>query len=35
MAYYKLFNPFTEEHHVYFGAKNREVSEKNGFKVRL
>lgn len=29
------FNGYTEEHHIYHGASNRKISEKNGFKVYL
>lgn len=28
-------NPFTEEHHVYYGTANRKLSEKYGLKVWL
>lgn len=28
-------NPETEVHHIYFGRKNRQISEENGFTVKL
>ena len=28
-------NPYTEEHHVFFGTANRKMSEKYGMKVYL
>lgn len=28
-------NPDTERHHVFFGSKNRQISEKHGFVVDL
>ena len=28
-------NPYTEEHHVFFGVANRKLSEKYGMKVYL
>lgn len=28
-------NPYTEEHHVFFGTANRKLSEKYGMKVYL
>lgn len=28
-------NPYTEEHHVFFGTANRKLSEKYGLKVYL